>query len=129
MPHLTIEYSANLEDRIDIAELCSVALKAATSTGVLELAATRVRAVRCECYAIADEHPSNGFVDLSLRMGRGRSDDNKVATGKAIWDALRDYCAPLFETNYFALSIELREIDPVLSWKENGIKPRLQKMP
>src|SRR3546814_10466753 len=67
------------------------------------------------------------FVDVSLRIGRGRSEEAKAATGKALWEALRAHCATLFETPYFALSLELREIDPALSWKENGIKPRLQE--
>jgi 5-carboxymethyl-2-hydroxymuconate isomerase len=127
MPHITIEYSANLERRLDIPALCVATLEAAASTGVLELAATRVRAIRCDHYAIADRHEDNGFLDVSLRMGRGRSEEAKSATGQAIWHALRAFCAPLFETNFFALSLELREIDPVMSWKENGIKPRLLK--
>jgi 5-carboxymethyl-2-hydroxymuconate isomerase len=89
--------------------------------------ATRVRAIRCDHYGIADRHPDNGFVDASLRMGRGRSEEQKAATGKAIYDAMRAFCAPLYETQFFALSLEVREIDPDLSWKENGIKPRLQR--
>src|SRR3546814_3469905 len=75
MPHVTIEYSANLEQRLDIAALCATALEAAASTGVLELGATRVRAVRCDHYAIADRHRDNAFVDVSLRIGRGRSEE------------------------------------------------------
>lgn len=126
MPHLTLEYSANLEDRLDMTALCSVALTAAVAGGVLERAATRVRAIRCDHFAIADDHSENSFVDVSLRMGQGRSEDAKIATGRAIWEAMRAYCAPLYGPGHFALSLELREIDPVLSWKENGIKPRLQ---
>lgn len=126
MPHITIEYSANLDERLDMAQFCDVVLTAATSTGVLELPATRVRAIRCEHCAIADRHPDNGFVDVSVRMGRGRSEESKTATGEAIWQAMRAHCAPLYETPFFALSLELREIDPHLSWKENGIKPRLR---
>jgi len=128
MPHITLEYSANLEGRLDIAKLCQVARKAAGSTGVLDANATRVRAIRCDHYAIADEHPDNGFVDGVVRIGqKGRTHAERLATGKAIYDAMRVYCAPLFETHYFALSLEIREIDDVLSWKENGIKPRLAK--
>src|SRR3546814_1871569 len=124
MPQVNIDNSANLEQRRDIAALWATALEAAASTGVLELGATRVRAVRCDHYAIADRHRDNAFVDVSLRIGRGRSAEAKAATGKALWEALRAHCATLFETPYFALSLELREIDPALSWKENGIKPR-----
>src|SRR3546814_11405815 len=74
---ISIEYSANLEQRLDIAALCATALEAAASTGVLELGATRVRAVRCDHYAIADRHRDNAFVDVSLRIGRGRSEEAK----------------------------------------------------
>jgi 5-carboxymethyl-2-hydroxymuconate isomerase len=126
MPHLTIEYSANLEARIDIAGLCRTALKAACSTGVLELGAARVRAVRCDHYAIADEVPENMFVDAVLRVGEGRSQEQKAATGGAIYDAMHTYCAALYDTPHFALSLEVREIDRALSWKRNGIKGRLQ---
>ena len=126
MPHLTLEYSANLEGRLDVQALCSIALKAAYSTGVLEMSATRVRAIRCDHFAIADEAPDNAFVDASLRIGQGRPVDAKREVGEAIYKAMRTFCAPLFENHYFALSLELREIDSVLSWKENGIKPRLK---
>lgn len=124
MPHLTLEYSANLEGRLDIQKLCSIALAAAASTGVLEMPATRVRAIRCDHFAIADEHADNAFVDATLRMGRGRSEEQKAETGKVIYAAMREYCAPLYGSSYFALSLELREIDSALSWKENGIKRR-----
>lgn len=124
MPHITLEYSGNLEGRLDIERLCQIALEAAASTGVLEKPATRVRAIRCDHYAIADNHPDNAFVDASLRMGQGRTNEQKTATGKAIYDAMRAYCEPLYATHHFALSLELREIDSKLSWKENGIKRR-----
>lgn len=127
MPHLTLEYSANVEDRLDISALCSVALEAAASTGAFEKSAARARAIRCDHYAIADEHPQNGFIDASFRLRAGRSEADRQATGKAIWDAMRAFCAPLYETQFFALSLEVREIDPVLSWKDNGIKPRIQR--
>jgi 5-carboxymethyl-2-hydroxymuconate isomerase len=34
--------------------------------------------------------------------------------------------AALFATPHFALSLEIREIDPELSWKRNAIHPRLR---
>ena len=54
MPHFTIEYSANLDGRLDIAAVCEVVRKAAVETGIFPLGGIRVRAVRCEHYAIAD---------------------------------------------------------------------------
>ncbi|MBX4994551.1 5-carboxymethyl-2-hydroxymuconate isomerase [Rhizobium binae] len=126
MPHLTIEYSANLEGRADIGELCRTLLKTVLETGLFEIGAVRVRALRADHYAIADELPENGFVDLNFRIGKGRTAEEKKRTGEAIFAAAIDVLGPLFETPHFALSLEIREIDAELSWKKNAIHPRLR---
>ncbi|KSV91130.1 5-carboxymethyl-2-hydroxymuconate Delta-isomerase [Sinorhizobium sp. GL28] len=126
MPHLTIEYSGNLDDRVDFARLCRAVHKTILGTGLFELGAIRVRTIRSADYAIADLLPDNGFIDLSFRIGRGRSEAEKKATGEAIFKAVSNELAMLFETPHFALSLEIREIDPDLSWKKNAIHPRLR---
>ncbi|WP_026621480.1 5-carboxymethyl-2-hydroxymuconate isomerase (plasmid) [Ensifer sp. WSM1721] len=126
MPHLTVEYSANLDGRADIAAFCRGLLKAVVSTGLFEVGAVRVRAVRCADYAIADQLPENAFVDLSFRIGTGRSPEEKKRAGEAIFAAASEALAPLFGTPHFALSLEIREIDPDLSWKRNAIHPRVR---
>ena len=45
---------------------------------------------------------------------------------EAVFAAVSEYLAGLFETPHFALSLEIREIDPALSWKKNAIHPRLR---
>ena len=127
MPHFTYEYSANLEDRLDLGALCERTLEAALATGFFEIGAVRVRALRCDYYAVADKLPENAFLDLSLRLGAGRSQEDRKRIGEAIFSAVSDFCGPLFETPHFALSFEMREIDPDLSWKKNAIHPRLRK--
>jgi 5-carboxymethyl-2-hydroxymuconate isomerase len=126
MPHLSIEYSANLDDSVDMAKLCAVAEQAILGTGLFELGAVRVRALRAEAYAIADGLPENAFVDMSFRIGVGRSPGDKKACGEAIFAAVAEHLANLFETPHFALSLEIREIDPALSWKKNAMHARLR---
>ena len=126
MPHLTLEYSANLGATADLEGLCGLLLKCLSGTGLFELGAIRVRAVRCDAYAIADELPQNAFLDASLRIGAGRSADEKKRTGEALFNALAQYLAPQLATPHFALSLEVREIDAELSWKKNAIHPRLR---
>ncbi|ARQ14438.1 5-carboxymethyl-2-hydroxymuconate delta isomerase protein (plasmid) [Rhizobium etli] len=126
MPHLTIEYSGNLEGRADIAALCRTLLKTVLETGLFEIGAVRVRALRADHYAIADQLAENAFVDLSFRIGKGRTAEEKKRTGEAIFAAATDVLAPLFDTPHFALSLEIREIDAELSWKKNAIHPRLR---
>ena len=126
MPHLTIEYSANLDGRANIGDLCETLLKTVLETGLFELGAVRVRALRADHYAITDQLPENAFVDLNLRIGKGRTAEEKKRAGEAIFAAAAEVLGPLFETPHFALSLEIREIDAELSWKKNAIHQRLR---
>jgi 5-carboxymethyl-2-hydroxymuconate isomerase len=126
MPHFTAEYSANLDSTLDMTAFCERIRTAMLETGLFELGAIRVRALRAENYAIADVLPQNGFVDMSLRIGSGRSADDKRRAGDAIFAVAAAFFAAELSTAHFALSLEIREIDPVLSWKRNSIHPRLR---
>jgi 5-carboxymethyl-2-hydroxymuconate isomerase len=126
MPHFTFEYSGNLDGKVDFAALCRLVHATILETGLFELGAVRVRALRADAYAIADLLPENAFIDMSFRIGKGRSDDEKKRTGEAIFAAVSDQLASLFGTPHFALSLEIREIDSDLSWKKNAIHPRLR---
>lgn len=126
MPHFTMEYSSNLDGRVDFDALCRVVHQTVIATGLFELGAVRVRAIRCEAYAVADLLPENAFLDMAFRIGRGRSEADRKRTGDAIFAAVSDHLAKLFETPHFALTLEIREIDPEFSWKKNAIHPRLR---
>ncbi|TPK67533.1 5-carboxymethyl-2-hydroxymuconate Delta-isomerase [Mesorhizobium sp. B2-4-15] len=126
MPHFSIEYSANLDAKVDMDELCALVLRTVLDTGLFETGAVRVRAFRATAYAIADNLPENAFLDMSFRIGTGRSGEDKKRTGEAVFAAVSQHLASLFEVPHFALSLEIREIDPVLSWKKNAIHPRLR---
>lgn len=126
MPHLTVEYSANLDAVCDMAGLCRALHAAMLETGLFELGAIRVRALRCDDYAVADLLPQNGFTDLRLRIGEGRTLQEKRTAGELIFAAAVTHFAPLFETPHFALTFSISEIDAALSWKKNAIHPRLR---
>jgi 5-carboxymethyl-2-hydroxymuconate isomerase len=126
MPHLTIEHSANLSSEFDMSRLCDRLRDVLAEQGPFELGGIRVRAVRCERFAIADGAPGNAFADMVLRIGAGRSEEEKEAAGEAVFAAASAYFAPRLGAPDFALSLEVREIDPVLSWKKNTIHARLR---
>ncbi|ANP89781.1 5-carboxymethyl-2-hydroxymuconate Delta-isomerase [Rhizobium leguminosarum] len=127
MPHFTMDYSANLDRTVDFDALCRVVHAEILKTGLFEVGAVRVRAIRCEAYAIADLLAENAFIDMSFRIGEGRSEDDKRRTGEAIFQAVTQHLDNLFQTPHFALTLEIREIDPAFSWKKNAIHPRLRK--
>lgn len=126
MPHLRIEFSANLEEKMDMPALCRALHAAILASGPFELGAIRVRAFRADHVAIADQLAENSFLDMNFRIGAGRSETEKKAVGEAIFAVAQRHLAPLFATPHFALSLDIVEIDPGLSWKKNAIHPRLR---
>ena len=57
MPHLTVEYSGNLEGLTDMGALCHALHTSMMASGLFELGAIRVRARACPHYAVADLLP------------------------------------------------------------------------
>jgi 5-carboxymethyl-2-hydroxymuconate isomerase len=126
MPHFTIEYSANIEPRVDMNELCEVVRKAATETGIFPLGGIRVRAVRCEHYAIADGRSDYGFLAMLLRLGEGRDLAARQKAGAHVFEALSSYLDHLFADMKFALSFDMQINDAATSWKRNTIHDALK---
>ena len=122
MPHIQMDYSPNLESRMDIAGLCRVVRDAAVRTGVLPLAGLRVRATACTHYVIADGQPDHAFLDISLRLREGRSSEEKARATAEIFAAAEAYCAGVLADSSFMLSFELRDIDAELSPKTSSIR-------
>jgi 5-carboxymethyl-2-hydroxymuconate isomerase len=126
MPHFTIEYSANLDSRLDMAAVVEVVRKAAIETGVFPLGGVRVRAIRCEHYAIANGDPRLGFLDMVLRLGEGRDLATRQKAGDHVFKALSTHLDPVFATSKFALSFDMQINDKETSWKRNNIHEALK---
>ncbi len=126
MPHLTIEYSANLDAQSDMAALCHSLHATMMASGLFELGAVRVRARPCPYFAVADLLAENAFADLILRIGVGRSDAEKTAIGQALMRTVEAHFAPQLARPHIALTLEVQEISAPFSWKTNAIHPRLR---
>ena len=129
MPHFTIEYSANLDGRVDIGEVVEVVRKAAVETGMFPLGGIRVRAIRCEHFAIADGRPDLGFLAMLLRLGEGRELAARQKAGEHIFKALSAHLDPVFADKKFALSFDMQINDKEMSWKRNSIHDLLKARP
>ncbi|QPF86885.1 5-carboxymethyl-2-hydroxymuconate Delta-isomerase [Bradyrhizobium genosp. L] len=126
MPHFTIEYSANLDGLVDMGKTVEVVRRAAVETGIFPLGGIRVRAVRCEHYAIADGRADHGFLDMVLRLGEGRDLATRKKAGEHIFRALSAHLDPVFSKSKFALSFDMQINDKDTSWKRNNIHEALK---
>ena len=121
MPHISFEYSSNLEDKIDIGEFCNRLRIAGIETKVFPIKGVRVRAVCCEHFSIADNNPENGFIDISVRLRGGRNLETRKKATEHIFSVAEKFLKPILKKYPFALSMEMRNIDPELSPKVNSI--------
>ena len=126
MPHLTIQHSPALSHRFDMSALCDALRRVMIAQGCFPTGGIRVRAIPTPAEAIADGHADNTFADMVLRMGAGRTLDIRQAAGEAILAEAEQFFAVALAEPHFALSLEIVEIDPDLSWKTNTIHARLK---
>lgn len=126
MPHLMIDYSANVEPDVDIGGLCNTLRDVAASIDAFPLAGVKVRAVRVEHYAIADGNPEHGFIDISVRIREGRDMETKQNAAQKIFEAANEFVADVMQRRSLALSLELRDIDAALSPKSGSIRKYLE---
>jgi 5-carboxymethyl-2-hydroxymuconate isomerase len=127
VPHFHIDYSRNLEARLDLPGFLVALRDAALATGVFPLAGIRLRAVAVDHVIIADGDPGHGFVDVTIRVGAGRDTATKTRALEAIFSAGEAFCQPLMDSSPFMLSMELREIDAEMSRKSSSIRRYLPK--
>ena len=131
MPHIVIEYSANLETRIALRELVQKAHEAALASGVFEVGGLRTRCARRDNYRIADGHPDNSFVAVNVRIGHGRDEATRHRAGKMIFEAVCAHLAPVYATTPMGITLDVAEIDPAAAFKQNNmhaiVKARKEK--
>jgi 5-carboxymethyl-2-hydroxymuconate isomerase len=122
MPHIIVEYSANIEEKIRVPQLLAAVHEAVEQTKVAELAGLRTRAERRDEFRIADNNPSNGFVAIIVRIAQGRTLETRKMLLEAVTAAANKHLEPVFTTAPLALSIEVQEIDPVLRVNRSNIR-------
>lgn len=121
MPHLIVEYSANIEDQISLDALLDKLHTCALGTGVFPLGGLRVRAHRADHFRVADKAPDNGFVHVTALIGHGRPLDVQQRAAEELFAVLTKHLEPLYEKSPLALSLNVQEFHPVLNFKKNNL--------
>lgn len=127
MPHIILEYSSNLDGQIDFPRFLGALRDSALATGVFPIGGVRVRAYRADHYVIADGHADNAFVHIMLRVGHGRDLDMRKRACDAIFGTACDQLASLYERIPLGISLEMQEVDAVLTCKKNNLHEYVKK--
>ena len=124
MPHITVEYSANVADHHDVDALVATVHRAALDHGLAALSGLRTRAAERSHYLVATGDPRFAFVAIHCRIGPGRDTETKQAFVEQVLDAAESSLAgtPLA----IMWSIELTELDPELRINRNHVRSELE---
>jgi len=127
LPHLIVEYSANIEREIALDALLDKLHACALKTGVFPIGGLRVRAHRVDHYRIADKAADNGFVHVTALIGHGRPLDVQQRAGQELLAAVSEHLEPLFARSPLAISLNVQEMHPVLNFKKNNLHEYVKK--
>lgn len=127
MPHFTVEYSANLESEINFNQFFAQVHEQLGQSGVFPLGGIRSRAIRMEHYRVADNQHDYAFVHCLLKIGSGRDLDTLKSEGDALFAVIEQFLEPLQAQRLLAISFEMQEIHPTLTYKKNNIHTFLKQ--
>lgn len=129
MAHAIVEWTDNLEaDGFAIRPLLElIAQTMRDSDGVFPWGGIRVRGVRLTDYVVSDGLGDDAFINVTVKMGAGRSAAFKQTFFSGLFDAIKAHTADLFARRGLALSLYVEEADEQGSFKHNNIHKRFRK--
>ena len=125
MPHFIMEYSANLDDDLDIPALFEKLNATAIATGVFPIGGIRSRAIRCEFFRVGEGDPDNTFVHLTAKVGSGREPEVLKAASDKIFETFSEFLKPIFDRRWMSAGFEMIELHPERNYRRNNIHKKL----
>lgn len=125
MPHITIEYSANIATYHDIPALVGAVHAAALAHGLPPVDGLRTRAACREHFRIGNADPMHAFIAIHTRIGPGRPSEQKKSFIAALLDAAEATTDAEAGPLAISWSIELNEIDPEFRINRNYVRERM----
>lgn len=108
MPHLTLEYTDNLD--FEVQPLLARLHSELVATGAIKLKAIKSRAIRHSEYRIADGNPRYAFVHVNLLIREGRPFEVQKDAAQRVLNVLKETIGDRFEKSYLSLSVDIKEM-------------------
>jgi len=110
MPHLVLEYSANVPDEPDLELVLKRLHEAMTTAGPFDLANVKSRVVRHDRFRVADGAPERAFVHLGVAVLAGRETETLRVTANALLAVLQESFPRARADGRCDITVEVREM-------------------
>ena len=119
MPHLTLEYSDNIE--VDVQPLLARLHEEVVATGAINLKGIKSRAIKHTQYRIADGDPDYAFVHIGLLIREGRPIEVQKEATQRVMKVLKETFGHLFEKRKLSLTVDLKEMRDGIALTDHNI--------
>lgn len=119
MPHLTLEYSDNME--VDVQSLLARLHEEVVATGAINLKGIKSRAIKHTQYRIADGDPDYAFVHVGLLIREGRPIEVQKEATQRVMKVLKETFGYLFEKRKLSLTVDLKEMRDGIALTDHNI--------
>lgn len=111
MPHLTLEYSSNIVNRVDHAALFSALHQGLSRIGTFKIEDFKSRAYPAAAFFIGTGNDNQSFVNLDIATFRGKPlDERKLLTETAL-EILAGYFDDTLKGTNCDISVQITELE------------------
>lgn len=111
MPHMTVEYTENIETNLNVNELLKEMNESLIShKGLFSPQGIRSRAIKLTDYLIGDGSNNDAFVHITLKIAAGRTEEIKKNVIDHLLDVVNKYFNTISQDNKITISLELLDL-------------------
>lgn len=110
MPHLTLEFSANIIEKNNLAALFPSLHKILATTLPTNINGCKSRAIECEQFYVGEGAPNSAFIHVTLKVLPGRTPEHLQELGQIIMNELKQYFQASLTKLKLQITLEILEI-------------------
>jgi 5-carboxymethyl-2-hydroxymuconate isomerase len=110
MPHLTLQYTSNIAQKVDFDNLFAQCHRILADVGGIKIENCKSRAIKLDDYTIGSGEPDDAFVHVDLKFLAGRTEALKQEIGNHILNILRKTYTPSLAERNLQITIQIQDI-------------------
>jgi len=123
MPHVILEYTANMEP-FEVQPLLAQLHDEIAATGAVNLKGLKSRAIRLTDYRLADGDEDYAFVHVQMWIRHGRSHETKQEIAQRAMAVLEEAFGHRRQDGFLSLSVDVQELAEGIALTRHNIPAR-----
>ncbi len=111
MPHLILEFSANISEKDNMINLFKKLHPILEKTLPTDIVSCKSRAIECADYYIGNSSENNAFIHVTLKIMPGRDSQTLKNLGNVLLEELKKYFADSLENLKLQITLEIMALE------------------